>query len=89
MLTSMESIDHESLTSAQCRMARAALSVSIDRAAERSRVSRASITRFEHGDEIRPVLRMALRAFFEQSGVTFTTRGVEMSGIDDQDEVVA
>lgn len=85
----MESTDPESLTSAQCRMARAGLSLSIDRAAEKSKVSRATITRFEHGDEIRPVLRAALRGFFEKSGVIFTIRGVELIGTGNQDEVAA
>lgn len=74
----MNSIDGDALTLVKCRMARAALSVSIDRAAELSKVSQASITRFEHGGDIRPVLRAALRGFFEQSGVVFTPRGVEV-----------
>ena len=67
----------DSLSPMQCRMARAGLCLSIDRTAEASNVSRASITRFENGNGLRPVLRAALRMFFERSGLTFTTAGVE------------
>lgn len=75
----METEPQDLLSPTQCRMARAALSMSIDKAAAVSMVSRASITRFESGSEIRPILRAALRTVFEQAGVVFTSRGVEVA----------
>lgn len=66
------------ITSAQCRMARAALGWSVADTVEVSRVSRSSIARLESGDEIRPLLHRALKAAFEKNGVKFTDNGVEV-----------
>ncbi len=79
MLTSVEKTQNDTLTAAQCRMARAGLGLSITEASKASLVSRATITRFESGSEIKPVLRSALRAAFERLGVVITDSGVEIA----------
>lgn len=75
----MEKTQSDSITAAQCRMARAGLGLSITEASKASLVSRATITRFESGSEIKPVLRSALRAAFERLGAVFTESGVAVS----------
>jgi DNA-binding XRE family transcriptional regulator len=79
MLTGVEKTQNDTLTAAQCRMARAGLGLSITEASKASLVSRATITRFESGSEIKPVLRSALRAAFERLGVVITDSGVEIA----------
>jgi predicted transcriptional regulator len=79
MLTSVEKTQNDTLTAAQSRMARAGLGLSITEASKASLVSRATITRFESGSEIKPVLRSALRAAFERLGVVITDSGVEIA----------
>ena len=78
-LTSVEKTQNNTLTAAQCRMARAGLGLSITEASKASLVSRATITRFESGSGIKPVLRSALRATFERLGVVITDCGVEIA----------
>ncbi len=75
----MESDAVDTLTAAQCRMARAGLGLSVTSAAEASNVSRASIVRFENGSDLRLVLRQALRVAFEKRGAVFTEAGVEVA----------
>jgi len=75
----VEKTQSDSITAAQCRMARAGLGLSITEASKASLVSRATITRFESGSEIKPVLRSALRAAFERLGAVFTESGVAVS----------
>ena len=79
MLTSVEKTQNYILTAAQCRMARAGLGFSVSEASKASLVSRATITRFESGSEIKPVLRSALRAAFERLGAIMTGNGVEIA----------
>jgi DNA-binding XRE family transcriptional regulator len=57
---------------AQCRMARAAIRWSVDDLAAHASVGRATIIRFENGDEIKPSTRQKLRGAFEAQGVRFT-----------------
>ena len=77
-LIRVEKTQTDSITAAQCRMARAGLGLSVTEASAASLVSRATITRFESGSEIKPVLRSALRAAFERLGAAFTESGVEI-----------
>lgn len=79
ILNSVEKTQSDSLTVAQCRMARAGLGLSIIEASKASLVSRATITRFESGSEIKPVLRSALRAAFERLGAVITDSGIEIT----------
>ena len=80
MLIRVENTQNDTLTSVQCRMARAGLGLSITEASKASLVSRATIARFESGSKIKPVLRLALRAAFERRGVVMITdRGVEIA----------
>lgn len=79
MLISVEKTQKDTLTPAQCKMARAGLGLSITEASKTSLVSRATITRFESGNEIKPVLRSALRAAFERLGAVITENGVEIA----------
>jgi len=60
-------------------MARAGLGLSIIEASKASLVSRATITRFESGSDIKPVLRSALRAAFERLGAVITDSGIEIT----------
>ena len=78
-LNSVEKTQSDSLTAAQCRMARAGLGLSITETSKASLVSRATITRFESGSEIKPVLRSALRSAFERLGAVITDSGVEIT----------
>ena len=78
-LTCVAKMQNDTLTPAQCRMARAGLGLSITEASKASLVSRATITRFESGSEIKPVLRSALRAAFERLGAVITDSGVEIA----------
>ena len=73
--------DRKPLSAAQSRMARAGLRLSLDEAARRSLVSRATIVRFENGSEILPAMRLALRVAFEREGVRFTGAGVEIQAM--------
>jgi DNA-binding XRE family transcriptional regulator len=79
MIISVGKAQNDTLTAAQCRMARAGLGLSITDASKASLVSRATITRFESGSEIKPVLRSALRAAFERLGANITDSGVEIA----------
>lgn len=79
MLTSVKKTQNDMLTATQCRMARAGLGLSVTEASKASLVSRATITRFESGSEIKPVLRSALRIAFERLGVVITNRGCEIA----------
>lgn len=79
MLISVEKTRNDTLIAAQCRMARAGLGLSITEASKASLVSRATITRFESGAEIKPVLRFALRTAFERLGAVITNSGVEIA----------
>ena len=79
MLSCMEKMQNGTLTEVQCRMARAGLGLSITEASKASLVSRATITRFEGGTEIKPVLRSALRAAFERLSAVITNSGVEIA----------
>lgn len=69
----------DSLSSGQCRMARAALRWTIGELATRSQVSRASISRLENGEEIGSLLNRGLRSAFEAAGLAFTATGVDLS----------
>ncbi len=71
----MEKTRVDTLTASQCKMARAGLGLSVTEASKVSLVSRASITRFESGGDIKPVLRSALRVAFERLGAFFTENG--------------
>jgi DNA-binding XRE family transcriptional regulator len=66
------------ITAAQSRMARAGVGWSVTETSKVSQVSRSSIIRFENGNDIRPVLKNALRAAFESSGVIFTDNGIQL-----------
>ena len=79
MLIRVETAQSGAITAAQCRMARAGLGLSITETSKVSLVSRATITRFESGSEIKPVLRSALRVAFERLGAVFTESGVEIN----------
>jgi len=57
------------MNSDQCRMARAALRWSIDDLAERAKVGRATIARFETGTAARTDTVAALRRALEAAGV--------------------
>jgi len=79
MLSRVEKTQSDSLTAVQCRMGRAGLGLSITEASKASLVSRATISWFESGSEIKPVLRSALRSTFQRLGAIVTDSGVEIT----------
>lgn len=64
------------ISAVQFRMARAGLKLSVDELANLSLVSKSTITRFENGGEITPVMKQALANALEKSGVSFEINGV-------------
>jgi transcriptional regulator with XRE-family HTH domain len=56
----------------QCRMARAALGLSVKKLAVAARVAPQTIVRFERGDKIRASTATSLRQVLEAAGVEFT-----------------
>jgi transcriptional regulator with XRE-family HTH domain len=56
----------------QCRMARAALGLSVKKLAAAARVAPQTIVRFERGEKIRPSTVVSLRQVLEAAGVEFT-----------------
>ena len=56
----------------QCRMARAALGLSVKKLAVAARVAPQTIVRFERGEKIRPSTVTSLRQVLEAAGVEFT-----------------
>jgi transcriptional regulator with XRE-family HTH domain len=56
----------------QCRVARAALGLSVQKLAVAARVSPQTIIRFERGEKIRPRTVTSLRQVLEAAGVEFT-----------------
>ena len=64
------------VTATQFRMARAGLKLSVDELASLSLVSKSTITRFENGGEITPVMKQALIMALEKSGAAFRPDGV-------------
>ena len=67
------------ITAIQFRMARAGLKLSVDDLASISLVSKSTITRFENGGEITPVMKQALVTALEKSGAAFKPDGVYIS----------
>lgn len=65
----------------QCRMARAALSWSLDDLAEQSSVARRTIARFEANEAVSSDSVNKLRLTFEREGVVFIERGVYVGGV--------
>lgn len=63
------------ITSTQCRMARAALRWTIDELVEASGVGRATVARFETDAEIKPSTAAKLRAAFEAQRIRFVDDG--------------
>ncbi len=64
------------ISAIQFRMARAGLKLSVDELASLSLVSKSTITRFENGGEITPVMKQALVNALEKSGASFKVDGV-------------
>ena len=64
------------ITAIQFRMARAGLKLSVDEVASMSLVSKSTITRFENGGDITPVMKQALTTSLEKCGVSFKSDGV-------------
>ena len=59
------------LTAAQCRAARALLSISQQELADASAVSKRTIAAFELGGNVLPAMRAALQGALEAAGVEF------------------
>lgn len=76
----MKLLDPKELTSWQCRMARAGLRWAVLDLADKARVGKTTIVRFENEQSrSNPSTRAALRRSFEEAGVTFDGQhGVQM-----------
>lgn len=69
------SIRMDVLTPAQCRMARAALSLGVRELADAAKVSTNTVTRLERGEELRGRTVDAIRAALEHRGIEFLADG--------------
>ena len=69
------------MNAAQCRMARAALSWSIQQLSHESGVNRNTITKFEAGGEVRTSTVNAMRLTMEAAGVLFISENGEGPGV--------
>jgi transcriptional regulator with XRE-family HTH domain len=69
------------MTSAQCRMARAAIEMGVRQLAEAAKVSTNTITRFEGGELLRERTVDAIRAALEAAGVIFVEENGEGPGV--------
>ena len=56
----------------QCRMARAALGLSVRKLADAARVAPQTVVRFERGEKLRPTTVISLQKVLEAAGVEFT-----------------
>lgn len=63
------------ITSTQCRMARAAVRLTVAELADAAQVGRSTIMRFEHGDDVLPAIGAAIQAALERSGIHFELDG--------------
>ena len=71
----------DSLSPAQCRMARAALQWSLEQAGAAAGVSRRTVLRFENDHrDIQPELIANLRRAYEAAGVRFIEKGADAGG---------
>lgn len=66
-----KSLRSSELTAAQCRMARAALSLGVRELAAAAAMSTNTVTRFERGESLHPRTLAAIRATLEVAGVEF------------------
>jgi transcriptional regulator with XRE-family HTH domain len=66
-----KSLQGSELTGAQCRMARAAVSLGVRELAAAADVSTNTITRLERGESLYPRTVEAIRAALESAGVEF------------------
>ncbi len=69
------------MTPAQCRMARAALEISVKELAERASVSTNTIVRLERGEALKDRTIAAIRAALEAAGVIFVDENGEGPGV--------
>jgi transcriptional regulator with XRE-family HTH domain len=67
----LQSLQSSEITSAQCRMARAAVAIGVRDLAAAAGVSTNTIARFERGDALRARTLAAVRAALESAGVEF------------------
>lgn len=63
-------VDQEILSSAQCRMARAALRIGIRELAKLAHTTSKTVCRLEHGAVVHPIITRNLRVVLEEAGVT-------------------
>ena len=67
----MNANPRNTLTSLQCRMARAGLQWTVEELSKKTHVGRVTITRYENGANSTPATRAVLRRTFEEAGVEF------------------
>lgn len=63
------------ITSTQCRMARAAVKLTVEDLARAAQVGRSTVIRFERGDMVLPAIKAAIKSAFEQTGLHFENDG--------------
>jgi transcriptional regulator with XRE-family HTH domain len=64
------------MSDVQCRMARAALRLSVIALAEAAKVATGTIVRLEGGEALKPRTVEAIRLVFEARGIEFTNGGI-------------
>jgi len=63
------------ITSTQCRMARAAVKLTVEDLAQAAQVGRSTVIRFERGDIVLPAIKAAIKSAFERTGLHFENDG--------------
>ncbi|OZB21880.1 helix-turn-helix domain-containing protein [Acidiphilium angustum] len=63
------------ITSTQCRMARAAVKLTVDDLAQAAQVGRSTVIRFERGAIVLPAIKAAIKSAFERTGLQFENDG--------------
>ena len=69
------------MTPAQCRMARAAIELSVRNLAEAAQVSTNTITRFERGDPLKERTVAAIQSALESAGAEFIAENGGGAGV--------
>jgi transcriptional regulator with XRE-family HTH domain len=65
----------------QCRMARAALGLTVKQLTEMAEVSHDTVVRFENGQELKPRTITSIRTALEAAGVIFVDENGEGPGV--------
>jgi DNA-binding XRE family transcriptional regulator len=63
------------INAAQCRIARAAIRMTVDDLAREAKIGRVTVICFERGDGVLPMIKAKICATFEGAGILFLDNG--------------